>query len=152
MGQMFQFQGVGQAQITNRPPKLKGGFVGEVQLTRTEVQKTRHGEKFFANIRVLQSNMPEVHPVGQICSWGQKLLDPNIANPALKVFVAAFAGIPLNDEAKLKELEQHMDNILTQSVASPESNMLVGRRARVETEATKTGENRDFMRHNWYSL
>lgn len=152
MGQLFHFQGVGQASITNRPPKFKHGFSGEVQLVRTEVQKTRHGEKFFASVRVITSNMPEIHPIGQVCSWGQKLLDANIFNGALKVFVAAFAGIPLSNEPKLKELEGHMDNILNAAVASPEQNMLIGRRAKVETEATKTDENRDFMRHNWYAI
>lgn len=152
MGQMFQFRGVGQAQITNRPPKFKNRFVGEVEIVRLEVQKTRHGDKFFAGVKILSSNMTDVHPVGQICSWGQKLIDENIAYPALKVFLAAFAGIPLKDEEKLAQLEAHMDALLTEAVANPENNRLVGRRARLETEEIKTGENRDFMRHNWYPV
>lgn len=156
MGQMFQFSGVGQAQISDRKPKLKDGFVGVVEITRTEVKRTRNaGDKLFVEFRVCDSNMQQVHPVGQGCSWGQSLLDQNVANGSLKRFLAAVAGISVEDAEKMKLLEQHMDNILNTAIQHPDTpgtNQLVGRRVRVETMHTKTGNNRDFIVHTWYPL
>lgn len=156
MGQMFTFSGVGQAQITDRKPKLKDGFVGVVEITRTEVKRTRNaGDKMFVEFRVVDTNMPQVHPVGQGCSWGQSLLDQNVANGSLKRFLAAVAGIPTEDKDKMALLEQHMDNILNMAVQYPDvpgTNQLLGRKVRLETMHTKTGNNRDFIVHNWYPL
>lgn len=154
MGQMFTFSGIGQAQISDRRPKLKDGFVGVVEITRTEVKRTRNaGDKMFVEFRILESNMVQVHPVGQGCSWGQSLLDSNVANGSLKRFLAAVAGIPVEDKDRMAVLEQHMDNILNTAVQFPDvvgTNQLVGRKVRVETMQTRTGNNRDFMIHNWY--
>jgi hypothetical protein len=52
-------------------------------------------------------------------------------------------------------LEQHMDNILNTAVQFPDvvgTNQLIGRKVRVETMQTRTGNNRDFMVHNWYPV
>lgn len=153
MPQLFTFQGVGQAQVSNRPPKLKGGFIGTVEIKRTEVKRTRNaGDKMFVEFDIIESNMPQVHPQGQRCSWGQSLLDTNVSGGALKVFVAAVAGIALDNEPQLKALEPHMDTILNEAVSQPESNRLVGRRVRVETNQIKTQNNRDFTVHNWYPV
>lgn len=153
MGQLFQFQGVGQAQISDRKPKLKHGFVGVVELTRTEVKRTRNaGDKLFVEFVIRDTNTPQVHPLGQGYSWGQSLLDQNVANGSLKRFIAAVAGINVDDKEKMAQLEAHMDNILNAAVSSPEQNQLVGRRVRVETMQTTTGNNRDFMVHNWYPV
>lgn len=153
MGQLFQFQGIGQAQISDRKPKLKDQFVGVVELTRTEVKRTRNaGDKLFVEFRICDTNMPQVHPLGQGCSWGQSLLDQNVANGSLKRFLAAVAGINTEDKDKMAQLEAHMDNILNSAISSPEQNQLVGRRVRVETMHTRTGNNRDFMVHNWYPV
>lgn len=151
MPQVFTFQGVGQAQVSNRPPKLKSGFLGVVEIKRTEVKRTRNaGDKMFVEFDVVESNMPQVHPLGQRCSWGQSLLDTNVSGGALKVFVAAVAGIAMDNEVALKQLEPHMDGLLNEAVAQPESNRLVGRKVRVETNQIKTQNNRDFVVHNWY--
>lgn len=153
MGQLFQFQGIGQAQISDRKPKLKDGFVGVVELTRTEVKRTRNaGDKLFVELKICDTNMAQVHPLGQEVSWGQSLLDQNVANGSLKRFLAAVAGIPVDDKDKMAQLEAHMDNILNAAIASPEQNQLIGRRVRVETMHTKTSNNRDFMVHNWYPI
>jgi hypothetical protein len=156
MGQMFTFQGVGQAQISDRRPKLKDGFVGVVEVTRTEVKRTRNaGDKMFVEFTVVESNNQQVHPVGQGYSWGQSLLDQNVANGSLKRFLAAVAGIQTDDKDKMLMLEQHMDNILNTAIQYPDvagTNQLVGRKVRVETQATRTGNNRDFMIHNWYPV
>lgn len=153
MGQLFQFQGIGQAQISDRKPKLKDGFVGVVELIRTEVKRTRNaGDKLFVEFRLCDTNMAQVHPLGQECSWGQSLLDQNVANGSLKRFLAAVAGIQVDNKEQMAALEAHMDNILNAAIASPEQNQLIGRRVRVETMQTKTGNNRDFMVHNWYPL
>lgn len=153
MPQLFTFQGVGQAQVSNRPPKLKSGFVGTVEIKRTEVKRTRNaGDKLFVEFDVVDSNMPQVHPPGQRCSWGQSLLDQNVSGGALKVFVAAVAGISMENAQQLAALEPHMDTILNEAVSQPESNRLVGRKVRVETNQIKTQNNRDFTVHNWYPL
>lgn len=153
MGQMFTFSGVGQAQISDRRPKLKDGFIGTVRVTRTEVKRTRNaGDKLFVEFTVVESNNSQVHPVGQGYSWGQSLLDQNIANGSLKRFVAAVAGIALDNKEQMAVLEQHMDNILNTAIQHPDAapNQLIGRNVRVETMHTKTGNNRDFIVHNWY--
>ena len=153
MGQLFTFQGVGQAQITDRKPKLKDGFVGIVQITRTEVKRTRNaGDKLFVEFTVVESNNPQLHPLGQSYSWGQSLLDQTIANGSLKRFIAAVAGVPIDDKDKMAALEPHMDNLFNTAIANPDTqgvNPFVGRKVRVETQQVKTGNNRDFMAHTW---
>lgn len=156
MGQLFTFQGVGQAQISDRRPKLKDGFVGIVEVLRTEVKRTRNaGDKLFVEFRVLESNMLQVHPVGQVCSWGQSLLDQTVANGSLKRFISAVAGVASDDKDRMSALEPHMDNLFNTAVANPDVqgvNPLVGRKVRVETQQVKTGNNRDFMTHSWFPL
>lgn len=155
MGQMFTFSGVGQAQISDRRPKLKDGFVGVVRVTRTEVKRTRNaGDKLFVEFTIVESNNPQLHPVGQGYSWGQSLLDQNVSNGALKRFVAAVAGVNTDDKDRMAQLEQHMDNLLNTAIQYPDAapNQLIGRVVRVETMHTKTGNNRDFIVHNWYPV
>lgn len=137
--------------MTNRPPKLRSGFSGVVEIKRTEVKRTRNaGDKMFVEFDVVESNMPQVHPQGQRCSWGQGLLDMNVAGGALKTFVAAAAGVAMDNDQGLAALAPHMDGLLNEAVSQPDTNRLVGRKLRVETNQIKTGNNRDFIVHNWY--
>lgn len=154
----FQFQGVGQAEISDRRPKLKDGFVGVVEITRTEVKRTRNaGEKLFVEFKIITTNNQQLHPVGQGYSWGQGLLDVNVANGSLKRFLAAVAGIQIENKVALQGFEPHMDNLLNSAIENPDNtdrtkapNRLIGRQVCCETQHTKTGNNRDFIVHNWY--
>lgn len=150
MGQLFQFSGIGTAEVFDRKRKLKPNFLGTVELNRTEVKRTRQaGDKLFVEFTVRETNMPQVHPVGDECSWGQKLLDGNVANGALKRFLAAVAGVRLDDKEQMAQLEQHMDNVMNNAIEYPDRNQLIGRLVRVETTQIKTKENRDFILHTW---
>lgn len=150
MGQLFTFQGIGNAQITERLPKFRDGFVGVVQIARTEVVRTRNaGDKLFVEVIVVESNDPNTHPPGQRYSWGQSLLDANISGGALKAFIAAVAGVEVSNKAAMAQLEPQMDTVMTQAVAQPDSNALIGRYVRLETRYTKTQNNRDFIVHDW---
>lgn len=150
MGQLFTFQGVGQAQISDRMPKLKDSFVGTVRIVRIEVKRTRNaGDKLFVEFDVVESNNQGVHPVGQRYSWGVSLLDANVSAGNLKRFVAAVAMVKTSDEQAMAQLEPRMDGILNQAVSQPDQNILVGRLVRVETHATTTANNRPFMVHEW---
>ena len=150
MGQFFTFQGIGNAQITERLPKFRDGFVGIVQIARTEVVRTRNaGDKLFVEVVVAESNDPGTHPVGQRYSWGQSLLDANVSGGALKSFLAAVAGVDVSDKDKMAQLEPQMDPVMTQAVAQPDNNALTGRYVRLETRHTKTQNNRDFIVHTW---
>lgn len=156
----FTFQGVGQAEISDRRPKFKDGFVGVVEIIRTDVKRTRKaGDKLFVEVRVVESNQHTIHPVGQIYSWGQSLLDQSVANGSLKRFVAAVAGVQVETKEQLAQIEPHMDSLLNAAVENPDNtdrnkapNQLVGRRVRLETQQGQTGNNRDFMFHNWFPL
>lgn len=145
---MFQFS-IADGQITNRLPKLQDGFSGVVQINRTEISKTRQGDKFFANFTVVVTNDETKHPVGKMYSWGQSLLDPNIAKNAMKQFLTAVCGVKADDEAAIKALEPSMDAIIGAAVQSPDQNQLCSRYVRVETFEKTTGNNRPFMNHNW---
>lgn len=154
----FTFQGVGQAEISDRRPKFKDGFVGVVEIVRTDVKRTRKaGDKLFVEVRVIESNQQNIHPIGQIYSWGQSLLDQSVANGALKRFVAAVAGVQIETKEQLDQIAPHMDALLNAAVENPDNsdtnkapNRLVGRRVRLETQQVRTGNDRDFMAHNWY--
>ena len=156
----FTFQGVGQAEISDRRPKFKDGFVGVVEIVRTDVKRTRKaGDKLFVEVRIIESNQHNIHPVGQIYSWGQSLLDQSVANGSLKRFVAAVAGVSADTKEQLDQITPHMDALLNAAVENPDSrdpnqapNRLVGRRVRLETQQGRTGNDRDFMFHNWFAL
>lgn len=150
MGQLFTFQGVGQAEISDRMPKLKDGFVGVVAIKRLEVKRTRNaGDKLFIEFDVVESNDPRIHPVGTRYSWGVSLLDTKIANGNIKRWCAAVAGVKVADEQVMAGVEANMDAWMNQAVQQPDNNVFVNRYARVETHATTTGNNRPFMVHEW---
>lgn len=152
--QAFFFQGVGNVEITDNLPKLKGGFVGDVRIMRIEAKRTNTaGDRVFVEFDIVSSNNPQLHPSGQRTSWGVGIGDTEIkrnkAKQNLQKFTAACAGIHTSDTAQMEMLKPQMDGMINAALAMPDQNAYVGRLVHVETSDIITKAGNAFVVHNW---
>lgn len=151
----FKFQDFSGVQISDRTSKLKGGFVGIVQIKRIELQNTNQaGLKIFTAFDVVQSNNEAIHPVGMRYSWGQTVGATPIKMKTMQEnmlkFTAAVWGIQTSDKDRVEELKPEVSDILNTAIQNPDQNQFVDRYVRVETTDIKTKEGGfDFVVHTW---
>lgn len=152
--QAFFFTGVGNVEITDNLPKLRGGFVGDVRIMRIEAKRTNTaGDRVFVEFDIVSSNSPQLHPPGQRTSWGVGIGDTEIkrnkAKQNLQKFTAACAGVYTSDTAQMDGLKPQMDQMINAALASPDQNAYVGRLVHVETNDITTKSGNAFVVHNW---
>lgn len=150
----FFFQGIGDVEITDNLPKLRGGFVGDVRIMRIEAKRTNTaGDRVFVEFDIVSSNSPQLHPPGQRMSWGVGIGDTEIkrnkAKQNLQKFTAAAAGINTGDTAQLNALKPQMDGMINAALAAPDQNAYIGRLVHVETNDITTKSGNAFVVHNW---
>jgi len=173
---MYSFGNFQRAELgPQRLPKLADGFEGVLQIVKTWVKDGRRGPMFMCECIVMQSNHP-TNPVGQRIMWKQDLTNKNVADNAMFQWAAAVFGIGGENEAGLNWLRASLgdDNstyppkpgLLSHAVGNvPQSGMtqeynlfthdLQTRQPRyVACRAfqTTTGNNRQFLAHNWAPL
>ena len=145
------FQGINDAEIFERGKYLEGGFRGRLECVRTLNKETRQsGTGFIVEFKVLESNMPDEHPVGSKCTWFQSLKNKTVAFPSIKEWAAAMAGYASHDVDGIEaEVAPHLADTLMQAVENETDNVFTGCAVRVETTMIKTRNDRDFTRHVW---
>lgn len=116
-----------------------GAYTLEIQ--RVQELNTRKGPAFVAEFRVLSSNNT-AHKVGDAVSWYQKMVDKDIAFPAIKAFLLAALG------CSREELDPVIRQLL--GAACGPANVLMGRVVvDVATSVPKRNSPGLFTRHNF---
>jgi hypothetical protein len=148
---MGLFDNIGDAEIFERGKYLNGGFRGVLEVKRTIAKETiKSGIGFIVEFAIVETNMPDPHPVGSKATWFQKMSDKTVAFPSIKAFAAAVAGYESHQTAEIDdEVSPHLQALLQHATDNPADNDLVGQLVRVETEQVKTRNDRDFTRHTW---
>jgi hypothetical protein len=153
------FDGLEDAEIFQRGKYMAGGFEGVVEVKKTLVKQTRQrGPAFIVEMQVVETNMPEKHPVGGKSTWFQKLVNKDVAFPAIKAWVAACLGFEAHQKDAIDETLDAIDPetklpmiraLIKEATNNPESNEFVGVRLRLACEQVKTKENKDFTRYDF---
>lgn len=148
----FDFDGIENAQVFDRGKYLPPDGKYKLSVVKTLVKNARKaGPSFIAEFIVEESNHPDV-PVGDKRSWFQKLVDKDVAFPAIKEFMGALLGVDRNDKAAWKELEGKLKGILNEATnfeGSNEDHPLHGMKIFVTTWQKQTKQDRDFTVHDW---
>lgn len=153
------FEGLGGAQIFDRGKYFKPNFDGVVIVRKTLAKATRNkGIAFIVELEVEQSNLPQDHPVGSKGTWFQKLIDKDVAFPAIKVWAAACGGFHSHQKDEIEQTlccinpetnNVLLDDLVNYAVHNPDTNDFVGQRLRLATQQVKTKNNTDFTRYDF---
>ena len=142
------FKGTSQAEVTTRHPFLKPGFVGMIEVEKTVYITTKQkGDAFICEATVVESNMSDVHPIGQTIAWYQGFRDRTVALPSMKQFAMALCQVNSMDAETQEEFLKTLDDTLNEACES--ETLFQGYKVRVETEHTTTKNGGDFTRHLW---
>ena len=147
------FSGISDAEIFERGKYMKGGFRGAVEVVRTVLKQTRaSGIAFIVELRVVETNMPEDHPVGSKGTWFQKMSDASVALPSIKAWAAACGGYHAHEKDEIeKEVEPELEAMLENATkaGNETNNAFTGIVLALETEQIKTKNDRDFTRYDF---
>lgn len=148
----FDFSGVENAQIFERGNFLPPGGKYRLRVMRTIVKKTRKsGDAFIAEFEVIESDLDEVK-VGSRYSWFQKLVDTDVAFPAIKEFIATLLGFDVRDKEGMKEFNGKVKSVLqeaSEEYSKEEDHPLHGLEILCETYQKETKQGKDFTVHSW---
>jgi hypothetical protein len=154
---MSAFSGIKDAKLFERGRFFAPNFAGVVEVERTISKNAlRAGPSFIVEVRVLESNKPDEHPVGSKGTWFQKLTDKVVAFPSIKGWAAAVLGYETPKEVE-EELSPILEDVLDSAVKNPDSsdpklNPFVGRKVALVTTQVKTQRGLDFTRHDWSAV
>jgi hypothetical protein len=152
------WKGIGNAKIFDRGNYVSGGFKGVVQVKRTIAKPTRgSGLAFIVEMQVVETNMPKEHPVGAKVTWFQKMVDLDIAFPAIKVWAAACVGLGVSQkdeiEEKLGGLDENGESVLELLMAhatdNEDNNDFIDILLGLETVQITTRNNKPFTRYDF---
>ena len=150
---MSTFAGIGETEVYERGTYLTANGSYELELERILLKDTRKsGLGFIAEFRVLEATGEggAAHPPGSKATWFQKMLDKDVALPAIKGFMIALMKVDMNDPEEKEEfnnsLEQTLEEV-TEEVAG--DHPLKGYRVHVDTYTKLTKKNVEFTVHNW---
>lgn len=148
---MGLFKGINEAEIFERGMYFSAGFDGIVQVEKVIVKRTRaSGDAFIVEYRVIEGGNDR-DPNRAKRSWFQKLIDTDIAYPAIKAWAAACAGYePSERDAIEKEVAPQLENALDAATESPADNDFTGCYLHLVTTMVMTKNDREFTRHDWY--
>lgn len=148
---MGSFNGLGKAPTFERGKYLPGGFKGNLQCKRTIEKDTRRsGKAFIVEFVVQTTNMPDEVPVGAKRTWFQKMVDMDVAFPAIKEWAIAMAGYTTDQKKEVEEeLEEGLDDLMNHAVENPAENDFTDVVVYCETEQVTTQAGGDFTRHTW---
>jgi hypothetical protein len=148
----FDFSGIDRADTFERGKYFPPDGTFYLKLQKTLVKGTRKsGAAFIAEFEVVGSNHDEV-PVGAKRSWFQKMVDKDVAFPAIKEFMAALLGFSKEDKAEWKSFEAKLEGILTEATdfeGKAEDHPLYGMTVKVTTWQKTTNNGKEFTVHDW---
>lgn len=141
------------AGLNNAPTFERGTFFKpgtyDLQIDKIQLkQSQKSGLIFLVETEIVTSNNPD-HAVGSSATWIQKMVDKNIALPAVKGFLYALLSLDAHTDASRiatefdPYLEQAMDRITS------EHNPFSGWYIHLEATMKKTQRQTDFTVHNW---
>jgi hypothetical protein len=146
------WKGIGQARIFERGNYVTGGFNGLVRVKRTIAKATRgSGLAFIVEMEVVTTNIPNIHPVGAKVTWFQKMVDLDIAYPAIKAWAAACVGLGIQQKAQIEEAfaGEVLEELMTYATDHEDSNEFVNILLHLETVMVKTKAGGDFTRYDF---
>lgn len=147
---MGLFNGIADAEIFERGTYFSPGFDGVVKVEKVIAKRTRaSGDAFIVEMRVVDGGT-DSDPNGSKRSWFQKMIDSDIAFPAIKAWAAACAGYAPNEKDAIEtEVAPALEDALEAAVTNPGDNDFVGAFLHLTTTQVKTKNDRDFTRHDW---
>lgn len=148
---MGLWDGIESAEIFERGNYIKPGFKGVVEIMRTIGKETRaSGLAFIVELKIVQTNMSEEHPVGQKGTWFQKMTDRTVAFPAVAAWAAACAGYePHQKDAIKAEVMPHLRETMKHATDNPSNNTFIGCKLRLETVQLTTKKEQEFTRYDF---
>jgi len=151
---MGLWDGIEETEIYERGNFVKANFAGVAKIKKTLTKSTRSvGLAFIVEMEVLETNMPDHHPVGQKVTWFQKLTDKDIAFPAVAEWAAAVAGLdPTDKQAVTREVMPVLKDMMEHATANPTDNDFINQKVGLETVLVMTKNNREFTRHTWHPI
>lgn len=149
----FDFDGIEDADIFERGKYLNPGFEYGLEVQKILVKDTRKsGKAFIVEFKVLESNDPDTK-VGVKRTWFQKMIDKDIAFPAIKEFMAALLGYAPQDKERWDRFNKLISPTLKAAIKEYENiedSPLFGTTVWVETSSKLTKEKQqDFTVHDW---
>lgn len=149
----FDFSGIDRADTFERGKYFPPDGTFYLRLQKTLVKGTRKsGSAFIAEFEVLGSTLEEDCPAGSKRSWFQKLVDKDVAFPALKEFMAALLGYTKSDKDEWKAFEAKLQDILDEATdfeGKTEDHPLHGMTIKVTTWQKTTNNGKEFTVHDW---
>ena len=148
---MGLWDGIENAEIFERGNYMTAGYTGVVEVMRTIGKETRSsGLAFIVELKVLTTNMPEDHPVGQKGTWFQKMTDKSVAFPAVAAWAAACAGYQPHDKEAIKaDVFPHLREEMKKATDSPDDNSFIGAQLRLQCTGVVTKKGGDFTRYDF---
>lgn len=117
---MPSFQGLGNAPIFERGNPLDPGTF-DLQIERIIAKRTNQkGDALIAEFVILNNYGHPKHRIGDKVSWFQKLIDPNIAFPAIKAFLVAALGKDIRTQKDEIDavISPNLERILQEAIAA----------------------------------
>ena len=148
---MGLWDGIESAEIFERGNYVVGGFNGVVMVMRTLGKETRSsGLAFIVELKVMSTNLPEEHPVGQKATWFQKMTDKSVAFPAIAAWAAACAGYQPHEKERIKaDVFPHLRETMKHATDNPDDNSFIGVQLRLQTTMVTTKKGGDFTRYDF---
>lgn len=146
------WKGIGQAKIFERGNYVKGGFKGLVRVKRTIAKPTRgSGIAFIVEMEVVTTNVPEKHPVGTKVTWFQKMIDLDIAFPAIKAWAAACVGLGIHQKVQIEQTlgGEVLEELMAHATDNEDNNEFINILLGLETTDVKTKTGGDFTRYDF---
>lgn len=151
---MGYFSGANNRDATQKAPYFTPGFLGKVRVCKCLWLEARDGKKaFIAECEVLETNMPEEHPVGTRRSWYQNMTERDTGLSACILFLYATQGIDkdkhLDKVAKIKPMQEQM----LEAAVDEKQNALAGATVGLETSNIVTKKKKEnFTVHRFFAV
>lgn len=116
----MNFPGLNNAPVFEKGNPLKPGTF-DLEITQVVSKKTqKKGDALIVEFVILNSYGHPEHKAGDKVSWFQKLVDTNIAYPAIKAFLIATLGYDYrNQKAEVDaKIAPNLEGILTEAIAA----------------------------------
>jgi hypothetical protein len=141
------FSGMKNAKTYDTGKYLSPGLY-VVEVTKCLVKDTRaSGTSFIAELKIVESNNDD-HAVGSSATWFQKMVDKDIAYPAIMEFIMAVMGIDKSDKEREKQFRDEVEELMDSAVG--DENVLAGMHVALETfYKTTKGKGLQFTVHKW---
>lgn len=153
------FDGLAETELYEKGVYLAPGGRYKLEIVRILTKETRRsGLGFIVEFKVLEAGGAggEKHAPGSKATWFQKMVDKDIAFPAIKQFFVALLDIDMNDPEAKEQFDRQVEEIVDEAsswepVNSEDTHPLAGECIYCETYSKLTKKNVDFTVHNWSS-